>query len=205
MTTTFLYGCYVNYFIRNERQVMKTASTLQLPTSGTFVLDPAHTDVSFVVKHMVVAKVRGRFNSFEGKLDIADSPSDSSVAVSIDASSIDTGNNDRDNHLRSPDFLDVENHPTLEFVSRSVDVSDLPNFRVNGDLTIRGTTKPVTLEGELSGTTTDPWGNERAIFTASTEIDREDFGLTWNQALETGGVLVGKKVRIELDIQAVKQ
>lgn len=178
---------------------LPTATTL--PSSGTWALDPAHTVVGFAGRHLVAAKVRGTFKTFSGEITIGDSPADSSVAVTIDAGSIDTGVDDRDAHLRSPDFLDVEEHPTLEFVSTEVHHTG-ESFKVDGDLTIRGTTNPVTLDVAYLGLVNDPWGNEKAMFSAHTKIDREDWGLTWNAALEAGGFLVGKSVDIELEIQA---
>lgn len=176
-------------------------STLTLPATGTWTIDPAHSAVSFRARHLMAAKVRGSFKVFSGSIDIAETPETSSVAVSIDASSIDTGVADRDNHLRSADFLDVENYPSLEFVSNAVR-SVAGGYEVDGALTIRGTTRPVTLDMQYSGVVADPWGNEKAIFSATTKINREDFDLTWNAALEGGGWLVGKQVDIELEVQA---
>lgn len=175
----------------------------------TWTLDPAHSQVEFAVKHMMFTTVRGRFSEVEGTIEIdEDRPEASSVSIDIDASSIDTRVEDRDEHLRSADFLDVENHPRITFESTAVrGAVDEPgaSFEVDGDLTIRGVTKPVTLEATYEGTGTDPWGGTRSGFSASTKIDRRDFGLTWNQALETGGVLVGHDVKIELQIQVVQQ
>lgn len=176
-------------------------STVTLPATGTWTIDPAHSAVGFSVRHLMAAKVRGSFKTFSGSIDINDLPETSSVKVSIDAASIDSGAEDRDNHLRSADFLDVESHPTLSFEStavRSVDGA----YQVDGTLTIRGVAKPVTLEMQYSGVIADPWGNDKAIFSATTQINREDFGLVWNAPLEAGGVLVGKQVTIELEIQA---
>jgi len=178
--------------------------------SGTaWKLDPTHSQVEFSVKHMMFTTVRGRFAGVDGtvKLDQAN-PSASSVEVDIDAGSIDTRVEDRDNHLRSADFLDVENHARLTF--RSTEISgDLSKpgaaFKVVGDLTIRGVTRAVTLDATFEGTGTDPWGGTRAGFSAVTTIDRRDFDLTWNQALEAGGVLVGHGVKIELQVQVVAQ
>ena len=172
-------------------------------------LDPAHSQVEFSVKHMMFTTVRGRFADVEGTIDLdQDNPGASSVSVDIDAASIDTRVEDRDNHLRSGDFLDVESHPKITFRSKEVRgaVADPgAEFEVVGDLTIRGVTREVTLEARFEGTGTDPWGGTRSGFSASTKIDRRDFGLTWNQALETGGVLVGHEVKIELQVQAVQQ
>ncbi|MDJ0952241.1 MAG: YceI family protein [Acidimicrobiia bacterium] len=178
-------------------------STLTLPTTGTWSVDPTHTTVGFSARHLMAAKVRGSFKTFSGSITMSDSPESSSVSVSIDAASIDTGVEDRDNHLRSPDFLDVENYGSLEFVSTAVRPV-AGGYEVDGTLTIRNTTRPVTLQMEYAGVMTDPWGNEKAIFSASTTINREDFGLTWNAPLEAGGWLVGKEVQIDIEVQAAK-
>jgi polyisoprenoid-binding protein YceI len=168
-------------------------------------IDPAHTGINFSVRHMVVSKVRGRFAKYSGtiKLDDADFTR-SSVEVSIDASSIDTGVADRDTHLRSPDFFDIEKFPELTFHSKRIEQVADAQYRVVGDLTIRGVKREVVLDVEYGGRGKDPWGNERVGFVAKTSIDRKDFGLTWNQVLETGGILVGDRVEIELDVQAVR-
>lgn len=166
--------------------------------------DTAHSGINFSVRHMVFAKVRGKFASWKGelKLDPADL-TESRVAVEIDASSIDTGVADRDNHLRSPDFLDADSYPKLRFESTKLESAGGNQYRVHGNLTIRDITREVVLDAEYGGQAKDPWGNQRVLFTASTSLDRRDFGLQWNQALETGGVLVGERVDIELDVQAV--
>lgn len=178
-------------------------STITLPQTGTWTLDPAHTVIGASVRHLMAAKVRGQFKAFSGTISMGDTPEESSVQVSIDAASIDTGVEDRDNHLRSADFLDVENHPTLEFVSTEVRRSG-DNYEMEGELTMRGVTRPVTLDVSYLGLMTDPWGNDKALFSASGTINREDWGLTWNQALEAGGWLVGKNIDIELEVQAAK-
>jgi len=178
-------------------------NTITLPATGTWTIDTTHTTVDFKVRHLMAAKVRGSFKTFSGTIDVADRIADSSVKVSIDAASIDTGTSDRDNHLRSPDFLDVENYPTLEFVSTAVrETGD--GYAVDGELTIRGETRPVTLDMEYSGVVQDPWGNEKAVFSASTKTNREDWGLTWNAPLEAGGWLVGKEITIEIELEAAK-
>lgn len=178
-------------------------STVTLPVATTWTIDPAHTTVGFSARHLMAARVRGSFKTFSGEVRIAERPEDSTVAVSIDAASIDTGVEDRDNHLRSPDFLDVENYPSLEFASTAVRASS-GGYEVDGELAIRGTSQPVTLRMQYLGVMNDPWGNEKAMFSATTEIDREDFGLTWNAPLEAGGWLVGKKVEIEIEVQAAR-
>ena len=177
-------------------------STLTLPATGTWTIDASHSEVGFSARHLMAARVRGSFKTFSGTITIADTPETSSVTVSMDAASIDTGTEDRDNHLRSADFLDVDNYPTLEFVSTEVRPI-AGGYEVDGGLTIRDSTQPVTLQMQYSGVIADPWGNEKAIFSANTKINREDFGLTWNAPLEAGGWLVGKQVEIEMEVQAV--
>jgi polyisoprenoid-binding protein YceI len=176
-----------------------------VPAAGVWAVDPSHSSVAFIARHMMVAKVRGNFSSYTVDLTIAEDPTQSSLSVSIDAGSVDTKDDARDGHVRSADFFDVEQFPTIDFTSTSVAPGQGDNWVIGGDLTIHGVTKPVELAVELSGVAADPWGNDRAIYEASTEIDREDFGLTYNQALAGGGVLVGKKVKIELDIESVRQ
>ncbi len=177
------------------------SETITLPQTGTWTIDPSHSSVEFIAKHLVVSKVRGRFDAFSGTIEVADPVEQSKVEVSLDAASINTGDPDRDGHVKSGDFLDVERFPQLTFRSTGAHRRDGQIWSIPGELTIRDTTKPVTLEVEYLGVFVDPWGNEKAAFTASTELDREEFGVTWNQALETGGVLVGNKVKIEIDVQ----
>ncbi|MGA2522160.1 MAG: YceI family protein [Acidimicrobiales bacterium] len=174
----------------------------QVPAAGTYDLDQAHSAVEFVARHLMITKVRGRFAQFSGSLHVAEVPEDSSVEVTIDAASVDTNQDQRDTHLRSADFLDVENHPTLSFKSTKVEL-DGDAWKVTGDLTIVGTTRPVVLDVEFDGANTTPWGTKAIAFTATTEIDREAWGLTYNQALEAGGVVVSKKIRIELNVEAI--
>ncbi len=172
--------------------------------SGTWNLDTAHTRLGFRAKHAMVATVRGQFNDFSGTLVLDGvEPSRSTATVEIQAASFTSGSEDRDTHVRSADFLDVENFPTLNFSSTEVRV-DGDSFVLIGDLTIRGTTRRVEIDAEPTGVSVDPFGATRAGFEGSTTISRKDFGLTWNVALEAGGVLVSDKVRIDLDISAVK-
>ena len=178
----------------------RTADDVQLPAPGTWTIDPAHTVVGFSATHLGVAKVRGEFRSFAGTVVVADDPEQSKVTATIEAASIDTREPARDAHLRSEDFLDAANHPTLTFSSTGVQGSGR-HWRVDGDLTIRGITRPVVLDVEFAGVATDEEGRTKAILTARTEFDRTDFGLTWNQVLEAGRVLVGKRVAVELDVQ----
>jgi polyisoprenoid-binding protein YceI len=178
-----------------------TNTTTQTVTPWS--LDTAHSQVGFGVRHMMISTVRGKFTAFEGTIHLdEDALENSSVEIEIDAASVDTANQDRDNHLRSGDFFDVESFPTLRFESRKVEQAD-GGLRVTGDLTIKDVTREVTLEAEELGRGTDPWGNPRVAFRAETTINRKDFGLTWNQTLEAGGVLVGTDVKISLDVQAI--
>lgn len=175
-----------------------------VPVAGTWAIDPGHAEVAFIGRHFMLTKVRGRFTDVVGTVVIADDPADSSVDVTINMASVESGSDDRDNHLRSSDFFDVENHPEGTFRSTSVTLNG-DTTRVSGDLTLVGITRPVVLDVLYVGSTVDPWGGHRAIYSASTEINREDWGLTWNVALETGGLLVSKKIRIELEVETVRQ
>lgn len=174
-----------------------------LPTPGTWAFDPTHTRIAVIARHMMVTKVHSTFNDFNGTITIGDSPETSSVEFTIDAASIDSGVADRDGHLRSPDFLDVVAFPTITFESTSVTRKG-DDYALTGDLTIKGVTKPVMLELEYEGLVTDPYGNEKAAFSAKTKIDRDAWGLTWNVALETGGWLVSKELKVEVEAQAVR-
>jgi polyisoprenoid-binding protein YceI len=168
-------------------------------------IDTTHSSVTFAVRHMLFAKVRGRFASWSGKVELdSDDLTRSRAVVEIDAASIDTGVADRDQHLRSPDFFDVAQFPELRFESTRMEHAGGNRYTLHGKLTIRDVTRDVALDVEYGGQAKDPWGNQRAAFSATTSIDRREFGLTWNQALETGGVLVGEKVEIELEVQAVE-
>ena len=170
---------------------------------ATFALDPAHSSVEFTARHMVFSRVRGTFPKFTLDLAIDETTNlPTSVSTVIDATSIDTNVADRDAHLKSPDFLDVEKYPTISFLSTRI-VGSPDAFTIDGDLTIHGVSKRVTLKATVDGRGKDPWGNDRIAFSASTTINRKDFGLTWNQALETGGVLVGEAIEIAITLQAV--
>jgi len=174
--------------------------------SQKWVVDASHTNVEFSVKHMMIATVRGRFGEVEGVIE--GDPADLSSArfeATINAASIDTRQSDRDNHLRSADFFDVENHPKITFKSTRVEKTGENEYKVTGDLTIRGTTRPVTLDLTFEGRGKDPWGGERIALSATGKINRKDFGLTWNAALETGGVLVSDEVKLDLNVEAVLQ
>jgi polyisoprenoid-binding protein YceI len=172
----------------------------------TWQVDAAHSAVNLSVRHMVISKVRGHFAKWTARLGLdTEDLAASTVEVDIDAASIDTGVADRDAHLRSPDFLDAAAHPAITYRSRRVEVLPGDRLRVVGDLTIRGVTREVPLEVEMGGQAKDPWGNLRAGFSARASLNRKDFGLTWNQALETGGVLVADRVDVEIELEAVRQ
>ncbi len=169
-------------------------------------IDTSHSAIHFSVRHMVVSKTRGRFTKFSGQIAFdPDDPAKSSVQVTIEPASLDTADAQRDAHLRSADFFDVDKYPQAAFKSTKVIDLGGDKYQVEGDLTIRGVTRPVVLEAVFEGSAKDPWGGERAGFAAVTSLDRSDFGLTWNKALETGGVLVGDKVELTLEVEAVKQ
>lgn len=170
---------------------------------ATFALDPAHSSVEFTARHMVFSRVRGTFPKFTLDLVVDEATTlPTSVSAVIDATSIDTNVVERDAHLKSPDFLDAEKYPTIAFLSTRIAGSP-DAFTIDGDLTIHGVSKVVTLKATVDGRGKDPWGNDRIAFSASTTINRKDFGLTWNQALETGGVLVGEAIEIAITLQAV--
>jgi polyisoprenoid-binding protein YceI len=185
-----------------------STTAVEIPgyVAGTWAVDPVHSEVSFVVRHMMVSKVRGRFDTFEGTFVTADDPLKSSVTASVDLNSINTGQEQRDAHIRSADFFHVEEHPTMTFVSTGVRAEDGELF-LDGDLTIRGTTKPVSFNLEVSGFGPDAYGGTRAGFSASAEINRMDFGVSFNGPIPgvPGGVAVSEKVTIALEIEGVLQ
>lgn len=183
-----------------------SATAIDIPgyKPGTWVMDPSHSEVGFSVRHMMISKVRGAFGVKSATIVAPENPLEVTVVAQVDATSLDTQDEGRDAHLRSGDFFDVEAYPTLNFVSTGVRVEG-GDFLVDGDLTIRDITKPVTFELEFNGFGVDPWGNYKAGASAKTVINREDFGLTWNAALEAGGVLVGKDVTITLELQGALQ
>jgi polyisoprenoid-binding protein YceI len=177
-----------------------STSTLNGLTTGTWTIDPTHSEVGFVARHLMVTKVRGSFADVTGTVEVADELSQSVANVTIATASVTTGTADRDGHLRSSDFFDVESFPEMTFRSTAFDGDTLA-----GDLTIKGVTKPVTLDVEFNGVATDPWGNEKAAFEAEGELNRTDWGLTWNANLEKGGVLVSEKIKLVIDVQLAKQ
>lgn len=178
-----------------------TAPTL----TGTYAIDPTHSRIGFVARHAMVTKVRGSFNDFDGNgyFD-SDDPTRSHLALKIKAASIDTRNADRDAHLRSNDFFEMDTYPEIAFVSTSVEQVDADNYRVTGDLTIKGVTKSVTVDFEYTGAVTDPFGNHRVGFEGKTTVNRKDWGVSWNAALEAGGVLVSEKVTLEFEVSAIR-
>ncbi len=179
-----------------------TISNIPGYVAGRWTVDPLHSEVGFSVRHMMVSKVRGKFTSYDVDLVTAENPLESSVTASIDLSSIDTGSSDRDNHLRSADFFEVETYPTMTFRSTGIRAKG-EDFILDGELTLKGVTKPVSLNLELGGFGPDPYGGVRAGFTATGEISRGDFHVDFNAALETGGVVVGDKVTLHIEIEAV--
>ncbi len=182
-------------------------ATTDIPgyTAGTWTIDPTHSEIGFSVRHLMVSKVKGRFGTFSGTFVTGANPLDSSVEATADLSSIDTANADRDAHIRSADFFDVEQHPELHYKSTGIR-QDGHDFIVDGDLTIRDITKPVSLHLEVNGfQATTPFGDSRVGFTATTEINRDDFGVTFNAPLEGGGVMLGQKIQITLEVEAILQ
>lgn len=171
----------------------------------TYKIDSSHSNVEFSIRHLVIAKVRGRFTDVRGSLELDDADiTRSKIQADIVAASINTAEEKRDAHLRSADFFDVENYPLITFTSKTIEPTGGDAYRVTGDLTIHGVTRPVVLQVEDLGRATDPWGNPRVAFTARGSLDRKDYGLSWNQVLEAGGFLVGDRVDISLDVQAVR-
>jgi polyisoprenoid-binding protein YceI len=198
----------MNFFNRNKTAVVD--NTFDAPTSavedisGDYTIDQTHTRLGFSTRHAMVTTVRGQFNDFAGTAHIdTTNPAASSVSLTIQTASIDTGVADRDGHLRSGDFFDAEVNPEITFVSTKVE-RDGDDWAITGDLTIKGVSKPVTIDFESTGSARDPFGNLRVGFEGSTSINRKDWGLTWNAALETGGVLVSEKIKLEFDVSAIR-
>jgi polyisoprenoid-binding protein YceI len=183
--------------------VLRTRDDRVIPAAGVYEIDAAHTSVEFVGRHLMITKVRGRFSDVRGRITIGEEPESSHVEVEIGVASLSTGNADRDAHLANEDFFDVEHYPTITFASTAVRPLREETWELVGDLTVRGVTRPVTLQVEFDGGGVSPMGDERIGFSAAAEVNREDFGLTWNVTLETGGILVGKTARIELAVQAI--
>ena len=183
---------------------MSTTTVTAIPT-GTWTIDPAHSKVGFGVKHMGIATVRGEFTEFEGTLEVADDLSSAKAYGTVKAGSVDTNEPQRDDHLRSPDFFDVARYPELRFESTSIEALDDEEFRITGRLTIHGVTNEIVLHADLQGTDVDPWGNERVGLEVTGQLSRSDYDMKFNQALGSGNMLVGDKVKLALDISAVKQ
>ena len=183
----------------------QAAVALKSDLTGRYAVDPSHSRVGFVARHAMVSKVRGNFNEFEGTgyFD-AEDPTQTNVELTIRAASIDTRSPDRDAHLRSNDFFDMENHPEIGFVSTSVEKVDASNYRITGDLAIKGTTRPVTFEVTYNGDSVDPFGNRRIGLEGKATINRKDWGVNWNATLEAGGVLVSENVTLEFEVSAIK-
>ena len=180
----------------------RTEAGTEVPSVGSWSIDPTHTSITFEVRHLMISKVRGSFGSASGTIEVAEDPLESTVEIAVDVASVESGTEDRDNHLRSPDFFDAGEHPQMTFRSSRVDrVGD--GYAMTGDLTIKDVTKSVTLDFEFLGGLIDPEGSPRAAFSASFEVDREDWGLTWNMTLESGGFLVGKRIKVSIDAEAV--
>jgi polyisoprenoid-binding protein YceI len=184
--------------------VTRLAGGAELPAPGRWQIDPGHTEVAFIGRHFMLTKVRGRFTGVTGAIDVAQEPGESTAEVTIDMASVDSGSQARDDHLRSADFFDAAHHPTAAFSGRAADWRGSRGL-LTGELTIRGITRPVTLQAEYLGHVADPWGGQRAIFTAEGTLNREDWGLTWNMPLDNGSLLVSKEIRIEIEAEAVLQ
>ena len=184
--------------------VTRLACGAELPIPGRWELDPGHTEIAFIGRHFMLTKVRGRFTGVAGAIEVAQEPGESTAEVTIDMASVESGNQARDDHLRSPDFFDAADHPTATFTGRAAGWQG-SHGTLAGELTIRGITRPVTLATEYLGHVTDPWCGQRAIFTAEGTLNRDDWGLTWNMPLDNGGLLVSKEIRIEIEAEAVLQ
>ena len=187
--------------METDTKPTRTIDGREVPAVGTWTIDPTHTQAEFVARHLMVSKVRGGFATIDGSIVVAEDPSDSTVEIVIDASSVSSGTTDREAHLTSEDFFDVATYPEIRFVSSSVEPNG-SDWRLLGDLTIKDVTKPITLDFSFLGIINDPWGNPKAVFSASTQVEREDWGLTWNVPLEGGGVLVSKTIKLEIEAQA---
>jgi len=186
------------------RAVTRQADGAELPAPGRWQIDPGHTELAFIGRHFMLTKVRGRFTGVSGAIEVAEDPGESTAEVTIDMASVESGSQARDEHLRSADFFDTAHHPTATFTGRAAGWQG-SRGRLEGELTIRGVTRPVTLAAEYLGHAADPWGGHRAVFTASGTLNREDWGLTWNMPLNGGGLLVSREIRIEIELEAVLQ
>lgn len=192
----------VNYKT-NKEYIMNKSNFEQLVKSN-WKLDPAHSRLGFSAKHMIIAEVEGLFRDFDINVDAGEGFADTEIEVRIRTASIDTGNSDRDNHLKSADFFDAENHPEIKFISTSLEKTDNEKFKLKGDLTIRGITKPIDLDVTFGGQIKDPWGNERVGFQVKGQLNRFDYGLRWNSLMETGGAIVGKTIKLNCRVELTK-
>jgi polyisoprenoid-binding protein YceI len=184
--------------------VIRTVEGAELPAAGTWAVDPVHAHVGFVGRHFGFSRVRGRFTGVDGAVHIAENVAESRIEVTIDMTTVDSGSTDRDEHLRSADLFDVARHPTATFRSTRIETAGSAG-KVVGDLTIKGRTHPVTLDVEYLGHARDPWDNERAIFSATGSINREDWDIAWNMVLEAGGVLVSKDIKLEIEVELIRR
>jgi polyisoprenoid-binding protein YceI len=184
--------------------VTRTVDKVDLPTAGIWEIDPGHAEIAFIGRHLMLTKVRGRFTGVSGYIVVADDPAESTVDVTIDTASVNSGDRTRDDHLRSGDFLDVEKYDTATFHSTRVTWNGTTGT-VAGDLTIKDVSKPVTLTVDYLGHVRDPWGGDRAVFSAHGNLNREDWGLTWNMVLDSGGLLVSKEIRLEIEVEALRR
>ncbi len=186
------------------QSVTRLAGGVELPAPGRWQIDPDHAELAFIGRHFMLTKIRGRFAGISGAIEVAEKPGDSTAEVTIDMASVDSGSQVRDDHLRSADFFDTARHPTASFSGRAVGWQGTRGL-LEGELTIRGITRPVTLQAEYLGHAADPWGGHRAVFTAHGALNREDWELTWNLPLDGGGLLVSKEITIEIELEAVLQ
>lgn len=184
--------------------IVRAHADREVPAAGEYRIDPAHASAEFTARHIMISKVRGRFAGVTGVISVGDDPERSSVEATVPVDSLDTGNAQRDQHLRSADFFDVASHPDMMFRSTAVSAVGGGLWDVRGDLTIRDVTREIILPVRFEGANVTPDGEERIAFSATLELDRDDWGLTWNQSLETGGVLIGPRVRVDLDVEALR-
>lgn len=184
---------------------MRTVDGIEVPAPGLWRIDPGHTEVGFLGRHFMLTKIRGRFTDVTGEIHVGEGVEDSRVSVTIDMASVDSGDQTRDDHLRSDDLFDVATHPTATFESSAVTAGEGTAGSMTGDLTIKGVTRPVTLAVEYLGHVHDPWGDDRIVFSATGKLNREDWGVTWNMVLETGGLVVSKEIELSLEVEAVRE
>jgi polyisoprenoid-binding protein YceI len=206
MCVRTLFSCEEDLMTHTEAgpAVTRRIDGAELPAAGRWQIDPGHTELAFVGRHFMLTKVRGRFTGVSGVIEVAEQPGDTTVDVTIDMTTVDSGNEARDEHLRSADFFDVEHYPVGAFSGRASGWQGTRGV-LAGELTLHGVTRPVTLQAEYLGYTADPWGGHRVVFTAAGTVNREDWGLTWNLPLDGGGLVVSREIRIEIELEAVLQ